>query len=137
MNATILDGQGEGTILDNDPAPDLVLIRLFSPEYEGGVGEIEVSLTSPSSEDITVTLGTTDGTALAGTDYIAPNSQVTIPAGSLVGSTFYEIDLLVDNLYEGAVPRNADRFRGQRGCRHSRRFIGDGSSGNPGRGSDS
>ncbi|MEN8119226.1 MAG: Calx-beta domain-containing protein, partial [Bacteroidota bacterium] len=79
-NATILDNQGEGTITDDDNAP-LITINDASAT-EGNNVQFTVNLSNPSSEDIIVTLGLTDGTATGGTDYTATNVTVTIPAGS-------------------------------------------------------
>ncbi|MEN8120319.1 MAG: Calx-beta domain-containing protein, partial [Bacteroidota bacterium] len=68
------------TIIDDDNAP-LITINDASAT-EGNNVQFTVNLSNPSSEDITVTLDLTDGTATGGTDYTATNVTVTIPAGS-------------------------------------------------------
>jgi chitinase len=45
---------------------------------------IPVVLAAPSARTLSVTLATADGTAVAGTDYVASSTTVTFPAGSTV-----------------------------------------------------
>lgn len=49
---------------------------------EGNTAHVTVSLTHPSGLDLTLHYATSDGTAVAGTDYTASSGTVTIPAGS-------------------------------------------------------
>ena len=95
-NAIIIDAQGEGTIINDDGLPSVVIGD--ASEVEANVLIFDVGLTSPSTEDITVTLDTASGTATDGTDYensgfrystdngqnwqSAGSNQVVIPAGS-------------------------------------------------------
>src|SRR4029077_2839479 len=59
-----------------------------------------LTLSSSSTNEITVNFSTSDGTATAGSDYVATNGTVTFPAGTLsngivvtvVGDTLYEAD---------------------------------------------
>jgi len=51
-----------------------------------------VTLSAPSSVATTVNYATADGTALAGTDYVAASNTLTIPAGQTTGT----IDVTVD-----------------------------------------
>ena len=52
---------------------------------------VTLQLNQPRPEDITVTVQSTDGTAIAGEDFTGVNQQLTIPAGS----TSAEIDVLI------------------------------------------
>ncbi|WP_418127723.1 Calx-beta domain-containing protein [Variovorax sp. KK3] len=61
--------EGEATIADNDGAPSLGISDLTVAE-DGGHAEFTVTLTNPSSQDISLALTLADGTALgSGTDY--------------------------------------------------------------------
>ena len=92
-NATIADGSGLGTILDND-TPTLSVNNITVPE-SGGYAVFTVSLSNPSSIATTVSLGLTNGTATAPADYTTAlevstdggttwtaATSATIPAGS-------------------------------------------------------
>jgi hypothetical protein len=87
MNAiNVLEGEktniGTITLLkEGDDEPPLVTINDASAN-EGDNVQFTVSLSSPTAEDISLTLDLTDGTATAGADYANNNVQVTIPAGS-------------------------------------------------------
>ena len=82
--AIIGKGQGLGTIL-NDDGPK-VLISDASPRAgEGNSGmtayTFVVTLSQPSGSPVTVQYATVDGTALAGSDYIATNGTLTFQRG--------------------------------------------------------
>ncbi len=87
-NGTIADGQGEGTILDDD-TPTLGVNGV--EVVEGDYAVFTVDLSNPSSEDITVSLQLNDGSATQN-DYInntevfvngswVDSNSATIPAG--------------------------------------------------------
>jgi hypothetical protein len=90
VNATIVGGAGTGTIADDDPLPTASVIGTSIAEGSAGATprDFSVSLSNPSAFDVSVAWGTEDGTAIAGTDYVAGNGIVTVPAGatSAVGS---------------------------------------------------
>lgn len=86
-NATIADGQGVGTIIDNDDSTP-VLSQLSINDVsvtEGDSGSknatFTVSLSAASTESITVDYGTGNGTATAGSDYTAESGTLTFAAG--------------------------------------------------------
>lgn len=62
-------------------------ISLDSATYQlyeddpSGVVAVTVTLSGPTSQDVTVDFATTDGTAVSGTDYTAVSTTITIPAG--------------------------------------------------------
>lgn len=83
---------------------------------EGSVGQqvasVTVELATPAATDVTVDVATEDGTAQAGSDYLAPAGQVTIPAGStsatidvpILGDTDNESDETFSILLSGPIP---------------------------------
>jgi large repetitive protein len=83
--ARIADGQGVGTIGDDEPY--LSIADLSAPEGNGGPTPFTFTMTlsAASEADVTVSYSTTDGTAVAGSDYVAlaAGSSVTIGAGTL------------------------------------------------------
>jgi hypothetical protein len=82
-NATIADGQGLGTI-NNDDNPPLLSIDSVS-QMEGNAGTttfiFTVTLSGPSYETITVDFSTADGGATAGLDYQATSGTLTFAPG--------------------------------------------------------
>lgn len=81
----------EGIILDND-GPTVSIAATNSPITEGNSGttsaNFRISLSQPSAQDVTVRYATANGTANAGTDYVAKNATVTIPAGQSFADVF-------------------------------------------------
>jgi len=87
-NSTILDGQGQGTIVNNDD-PTITINDVSTTEGNAGTKTLDftVTLNHASLQPVTVVYSTADGTATAGSDYVAQTSQVlSIPAGNLTGT---------------------------------------------------
>jgi uncharacterized protein (TIGR03437 family) len=85
-NATIIDNQGQGTIIDNDPTPSLSINDLLSiPEGDSSTStaNFTVTLSAASGQTVTVNYATADGTAYAGSDYGATSGTVTFNPGDL------------------------------------------------------
>ncbi len=86
-NATLVDGEATGTIEDDDTPPELSVADQTGAE---GVGDMTftVTLSAVSGRDVTVGYATSDGTATAGSDYVASLSgaTLTIPAGTTAGT---------------------------------------------------
>ena len=82
-NASILDGQGMGTIQDDDPPPILSITP--ASVVEGNSGTVNalfaVTLLAPSSLPVTVGFATADGSAVAGMDYQATSGTLTFDPG--------------------------------------------------------
>jgi hypothetical protein len=100
VNVTIGDGQGKGTIVNDDPIPTL---NLFSGNIaEGDTGtksaQITVNLSNPTYLPVTVNLLTGDGTALGGKDFVASDNVVTIPAEAQSSTT--NVQILGDTINE-------------------------------------
>jgi alpha-tubulin suppressor-like RCC1 family protein len=72
-NATISDASGLGLIADDDAAPTLSINDVTVAEGNAGTttGSFTVSLSAASGQTVTVAAATADGTALAGSDYVA------------------------------------------------------------------
>jgi hypothetical protein len=84
VNAVIVGGEARGTIIDDDDPEPVVVVG------DGTVGEghsgtqplvFRVSLLMPSPLDVAVRFATSNGTARAGTDFVATNGGLTFPAG--------------------------------------------------------
>ena len=84
-NATISDGQGVGTITNDDAAPVGISINdVFVSEPAAGTSTavFTVTLSGPPSAPVTVDYATQDGTATAPADYVAiPTTQLTFGIG--------------------------------------------------------
>jgi hypothetical protein len=95
-NATIADGQGVGTIIDND-VPALSIADAAVNE-EAGTITFTVTLSAAAVTPVTFTYSTADGTA-GSADYVGVTNQLaTIAAGQT--STTITIALINDNLVE-------------------------------------
>ena len=100
-NATIADGQGVGTIInDDDPLPSISINDVTVTEGNTGMVNaiFTVSLSSASNQTVTVNFTTADGTATAGSDYVANSGSVTFNPGetskptsvAIIGDTVVE-----------------------------------------------
>jgi hypothetical protein len=81
--ATIPDGSGTGTIVDNDPAPALSIADASVVEGNAGTttASFVVTLSAASGRTVTVDFATANGTATAGTDYVAGIGNLTFAPG--------------------------------------------------------
>ncbi|MCP5014411.1 MAG: DUF11 domain-containing protein, partial [Ketobacter sp.] len=79
----LADGEGTGTILDNDPPPQISITGTSVTEGDAGTTDaiFAVTLSAASGFDVWVDYLTVDGSALAGLDYQAQAGTVLIPAG--------------------------------------------------------
>ncbi|HOX03901.1 MAG TPA: Calx-beta domain-containing protein [Candidatus Paceibacterota bacterium] len=84
VNSTILDGQGAGTITDDEPPPVLSVSSPSTLEGHGGATNLEfqVTLTGRTDQFATVHYATADGTAAASSDYAGASGFLTFPAGT-------------------------------------------------------
>src|SRR5436190_785039 len=84
-NATIADGQGRATILNDDPAPPSLAINdVTVNEGNSGVtsATFTVTLSASSTQTVTVNFASADGTAKAATkDYTAVSGTLTFAPG--------------------------------------------------------
>ncbi|HVF79346.1 MAG TPA: Calx-beta domain-containing protein [Solirubrobacteraceae bacterium] len=77
----VSDGEGIGTIEDDDAAPALS-VGDATPAAEGASAAFTIALSKASGRAVSVTYATVDGSATAAQDYDARSARVTIPAGS-------------------------------------------------------
>src|SRR5207249_359301 len=73
------------TILDDDPPPSLSINNVSLTEGTGGTtnANFSVTLSMASARTISVNFATADGTAVAGTDYMAKSGTLTFPPGTV------------------------------------------------------
>jgi Calx-beta domain len=83
VNATIADGQGVGTIVDNDPFPTVSVNSISTVEGDAGstTATFTVSLSAPSGKSISVDYATADGTASSPADYAAATGTLSFAPG--------------------------------------------------------
>ena len=104
-NATIDDYQGQGTIIDDDPAPAISINDVSVTEGNTGTvnANFTASLSAASGLQVTVNYATANETATAGSDYVASSGTVTFPAGS----TTQTISVVVNG---DALPEPTETF---------------------------
>lgn len=93
-NAVIGDGQGVGTIIDNDgPNPDLSIANVTLTEGDSGNvnATFTVRLSAASLKTVTVDFTTVAGTATAGTDFTATSGRLTFAPGELSKTITVEV----------------------------------------------
>ena len=100
INASIRDGEGIGTIENDDEAPVSISINDVTVAESAGTASFTITQSAVSTQDTRVEYTTTDGTATAGSDYTSasPGAVATIPAGST--STTVSIPILEDDVDE-------------------------------------
>jgi len=85
VNATIADGQGKGTITNDDSAviPSLSINDVVVTEGNSGTKNavFTVSLSAASSETVTVRYATANGSATAPSDYVATSGTLSFAPG--------------------------------------------------------
>jgi Ca2+-binding RTX toxin-like protein len=101
-NVTIADGQGQGTITDDDPLPTVSIGNVTVTEGDTGTDNatFNVTLSAASGKQVTVEYDTANGTATAPADYVAESGTVTFSAGdtsepvtiAVNGDTLDEVD---------------------------------------------
>jgi len=101
IGATILDGQGQGTITDNDSAPSISINDVRVGEGNSGTTNavFTASLSSASGKPITVAYATANGTATAGSDYLAASGTLTFAPGTVTQPI--SVTVIGDTLVEG------------------------------------
>ncbi|MCH5375206.1 MAG: DNRLRE domain-containing protein, partial [Planctomycetes bacterium] len=89
-SVTIADGQGIGTITNDDasPLPTLSIRGVSLAEGNSGItnARFDVVLSAASSDTVTVNFATADGTALAGEDYQSTTGTLTFAPGQTIES---------------------------------------------------
>jgi len=83
-NASIGDGLGIGTILDNEPRISINNVSKSEGQGKTTTFSFTVSLSAVYDQAVTVNYATTSGTATAGTDYTSKAGSVTFAAGETI-----------------------------------------------------
>jgi hypothetical protein len=81
MGAVIADGQGVGTIVDDEPRLSINNVSMLEGRSGTKVFVFTVILSAPSAVPVTVNFATANGTALAGEDYDAQSGTITFAPG--------------------------------------------------------
>ena len=83
VNARILDGHGVGTIVDDDPLPELSISGDTVAEGNSGStpATFTVTLSTESGRTVTVDYATSDGTATQPSDYQQATGTLTFSPG--------------------------------------------------------
>jgi chitinase len=99
--ANLADAQGQGMIL-NDDGPVLAIGDVTLAEGHSGTrtANFRVGLSLASTSPVTVKYATANGTAQAGSDYVAKSGSLTIAAGQRVQSV--GVLVRVDRVKEGS-----------------------------------
>ena len=103
QNTVIGDGNGAGTILDNDNPPVITVndVVMIEATPAGTSANFIGTLSSISGADATVEYATTNGTATSFEDYSAATGICTIPTGQL--SCAINISITGDALHEATT----------------------------------
>ncbi len=86
VNSTLTRAEAAGTILDDDPQPDLLVTPLVTVSEGTGVPinmVFTVTLSVVSGKTITVTYATQDGSANAGVNYLENHGELVFAPGDL------------------------------------------------------
>ena len=97
-NATLGDSTATGTIIDNDESSPLTVSVSDGSASEGDAVEFTVSLSAPSSQQVTIQYATSSGTAASGTDFTAASGTLTFVANET--SKTVSVSTLDDSLDE-------------------------------------
>ena len=82
-HATLADGDGRGTIFDDDDEVPALTISDVAVDESAGEAVLQVSLSSPAPREASVAFRTGDGTATAADDYSAASGTVTFARGTM------------------------------------------------------
>ncbi|MBE9217568.1 beta strand repeat-containing protein [Dolichospermum flos-aquae] len=97
VNATIADGEGIGTI-NNDDVPTLTVNNLTVVEGVDNNAIMTFTLSTPSNQGVSVNYSTTAGTATVNSDYTPVSGTLTIAAGATTATL--SIPIVNDNFNE-------------------------------------
>src|SRR5439155_1625730 len=100
LNAVLADGQGMGTINDDDPLPGVSITNVTLTEGNSGSTNavFNVSLSAASGRTVTVNYASANGTATAGSDYVSTNGLLSFAPGTTNQSVVVKV--IADTLSE-------------------------------------
>jgi hypothetical protein len=93
VNATIDHGQGVGTIRDDDPLPGISINNVTVTEGDAGTSKaaFQVGLSAASGQTVWVNFATTNGTALAVSDYLPAAETLKFDASETSKTVFIQV----------------------------------------------
>ena len=99
-NAVVAVSRGTAIIVDNDPAPGLLVLDTSVTEGDNGLTNAVFTalLTAPSALPVTLNYYAYDGTALSPGDYWSTNGTVVFPPGSV--SQTFAVPVVGDRILE-------------------------------------
>jgi hypothetical protein len=97
----IADGQGQGTITDNDLPPSISIADASVTEGQTGQKNLNFTLTlsTASGRTVWIDYATADGSAVAGADYVAASGSLSIAAGQTAKTV--AVKIIGDSVPEG------------------------------------
>ena len=100
VNATTADAQGAGTILNDDPLPSIAIGDVSLSEGNSGtkLATFMLTLSAASGRTVTAAYATANGTATAGSDYVAASGTATFTAG--LSSVTVNVTINGDTVFE-------------------------------------
>jgi len=104
--ADLIDAEGVGAIVDDDGLPSLTVADASVKEGDSGtaVAAFTVTLSPAATANVTVDVATSDGTALAGSDYTAVSQTLTFTPGQTTHQV--AVNVIGDTVDEG----NSEKF---------------------------
>ena len=96
-NATIARARGNALVLDDDRDPGIAIHDASNVEGTGGTRTMVFFPSAPAGAEFDYE--TVDGTAQAGTDYVAESGHITMPTGQASGPIIF-IDIVGDSRFE-------------------------------------
>ncbi len=92
--ATLARGQAIVTIVDDDPPPAMSISDAAVAEGNAGrtLAYCDVMLSNPTTDTVTVSYATADGTATAGSDYVARTGTLTFRPGQTVETAILTVN---------------------------------------------
>jgi hypothetical protein len=94
----------------SDPSANLPTVQFSASTYSANEGQgavaITVTLSAASSQTVTVQYGTSNGSGLAGTDYVATSGTLTFNPGTI--SQTFNVPVLDDNLAGETSPETVN-----------------------------
>ncbi|MSU20156.1 MAG: hypothetical protein EXS30_02025, partial [Pedosphaera sp.] len=100
LNAVLGVKRGTGTILDDDVEPTLSITDAAALEGSSGTNQMifTVRLSAVSSQTVTATFTTVDGSAVAGLDYVQTAGSLTVLPGTL--TNVIQVPIIADAFHE-------------------------------------
>ncbi len=94
LNANVSKGGGNGTILDNDPPPNVSISDISVLEGNSGTTSaiFTVILSTASGKPISVEYVTADGTATSGSDYVSKSGNVMVLPGAISSTIAIQVN---------------------------------------------